>query len=102
MGSTADLPSPVPVIDKVLLNGSGETACIDICGKHFTSNLKVLAFRPFLTAAQNKARREAQNARRSFASDIKFCTGFTSSRRKTIFLIFLTFVILTRSFTSRF
>ena len=41
MGSTADLPSPVPVIDKVLLNGSGETACIDICGKHFTSNLKV-------------------------------------------------------------
>ncbi|CAG5096632.1 Oidioi.mRNA.OKI2018_I69.XSR.g14711.t1.cds [Oikopleura dioica] len=41
MGSTAELPSPVPVIDKVLLNGSGETACIDICGKHFSSNLKV-------------------------------------------------------------
>ena len=41
MGPTADLPTPVPVIDKLQVNGGGETACIDISGKNFTPKLKV-------------------------------------------------------------
>lgn len=41
MGPTADLPTPVPVIEKLHVNGGGETACIDITGKNFTPKLKV-------------------------------------------------------------
>ena len=41
MGPTADLPTPVPIIEKLHVNGGGETACIDIVGKNFTSKLKV-------------------------------------------------------------
>ena len=41
MGPTADLPTPVPIIEQLHVNGGGETACIDITGKNFTSKLKV-------------------------------------------------------------
>ena len=41
MGPTADLPTPVPIIERLHVNGGGETACIDITGKNFTSKLKV-------------------------------------------------------------
>jgi len=41
MGPTADLPTPVPIIEKLHVNGGGETACIDIVGKNFTLKLKV-------------------------------------------------------------
>ena len=41
MGPTTDLPTPVPIIDRLHVNGGGETACIDITGKNFTSKLKV-------------------------------------------------------------
>lgn len=43
MGPTADLPTPVPVIEKLHVNGGGETACIDITGKNFTPKLKVFS-----------------------------------------------------------
>ena len=45
MGPTADLPTPVPIIEKLHVNGGGETACIDIVGKNFTSKLKVWVIR---------------------------------------------------------
>jgi len=41
MGPTADLPTPVPVIEKLNVNGGGESACVDITGKNFTPKLKV-------------------------------------------------------------
>ena len=41
MGPTTDLPTPVPTIERLHVNGGGETACIDITGKNFTSKLKV-------------------------------------------------------------
>ena len=44
MGPTADLPTPVPIIEQLHVNGGGETACIDITGKNFTSKLKVIFF----------------------------------------------------------
>ena len=44
MGPTADPPTPVPIIEQLHVNGGGETACIDITGKNFTSKLKVPFF----------------------------------------------------------
>lgn len=51
MGPTADLPTPVPVIEKLHVNGGGETACIDITGKNFTPKLKVS---PLLKPKRNR------------------------------------------------
>ena len=47
MGPTTDLPTPVPTIERLHVNGGGETACIDITGKNFTSKLKVHLNRPY-------------------------------------------------------